>query len=129
MKNIAGLKALEDFLREVLPNHLPINEKFQHIRTREDFIEDVRQANKHTTMSIRLAPHVLSLMDWNNPFEDPLRLQFIPLTSEFVPDHPVCSLDSLHEKNHKVLPNLVHRYPDKVLFLSMWHVLSTILPR
>ena len=76
-------------------------------------------------MSIRLAPHVLSMIDWNNPFEDPIRLQFIPLKSEFIPDHPMCGLDSLEEKSHKVLDNLVHRYPDKVLFLSMWTFASS----
>jgi len=71
-------------------------------------------------MSIRLAPYILSLIDWSNPFEDPLRLQFIPIKSDFIPDHPMCEQDPLHEKSHKVLQNLVHRYPDKVLFLSRW---------
>ncbi|KAG6362097.1 hypothetical protein INS49_010326 [Diaporthe citri] len=34
-----------------------------------------------------------------------------------VPDHPKLSLDSLHEDADSVVKGLVHRYPDKALFL------------
>lgn len=69
-------------------------------------------------MSIRLTPHILSVIDWTNPLEDPLRRQFIPMKSTFVPDHPKLTLDSLHEKEDSPAPGLVHRYPEKVLFLG-----------
>jgi len=69
-------------------------------------------------MSIRLPPHILACIDWNNPLEDPLRRQFIPLKAAFEPDHPKTSLDSLHEKEDFVVEGLVHRYTDKVLMLG-----------
>jgi lysine 2,3-aminomutase len=68
-------------------------------------------------MSIRLPPHILACIDWNNPLEDPLRRQFIPLKASFQPDHPMLALDSLHEKEDFRVEGLVHRYTDKVLFL------------
>ena len=34
-----------------------------------------------------------------------------------VPDHPKLSLDSLHEKDDSPVKGLVHRYPDRALFL------------
>ncbi len=50
-------------------------------------------------MSIRLTPHTLSLIDWDKPLTDPIRQQFIPLKSSLVPDHPMLSMDSLHESH------------------------------
>lgn len=68
-------------------------------------------------MAVRLPPHVLSVIDWANPLEDPIRRQFIPLKAALVPDHPALALDSLHESDDSKVEGLVHRYPDKVLFL------------
>lgn len=34
-----------------------------------------------------------------------------------VPDHPMLTLDSLHEEADSPVKGLVHRYPDKALFL------------
>lgn len=73
---------------------------------------------KAAPMSVRLTPHVLSVADWNNPIKDPIRRQFIPLKSAIKQDHPALSFDSLHEKDDSPVPGLVHRYPDKVLFLG-----------
>lgn len=87
-------------------------------KTRGDFVEDIKEGIKVAPMSIRLTPHVLSVIDWNNPYEDPVRRQFIPVRSSLVPDHPSLSLDSLVEKAHSPVEGLVHRYPDKVLFLG-----------
>jgi len=97
---------------------MPVSEHYQHIRTREAFIGDVTQGIKEAPMSIRLTPHILSVIDWSNPIEDPLRRQFIPMKSTFIPDHPRLTLDSLHETDDSPVPSLVHRYPDKVLFLG-----------
>jgi lysine 2,3-aminomutase len=69
-------------------------------------------------MSIRLTPHILSLIDWSNPLEDPLRRQFIPMKSTFEPDHPKLTLDSLHEADDSPVQGFVHRYVDKGLFLG-----------
>ena len=50
---------------------------------------------------------------------DPLRLQFIPLGSRLLPDHPRLDLDSLHERADMPVPGLTHRYTDKALFLPL----------
>ncbi|KAL9113624.1 MAG: hypothetical protein Q9227_002362 [Pyrenula ochraceoflavens] len=69
-------------------------------------------------MSIRLSPHILSLINWKDPLNDPLVRQFIPLASQIRPDHPRLRLDSLGEKTDSPVKGLVHRYPDKALFLG-----------
>jgi len=96
----------------------PNEEKYEHIRTRDAFIQDVVEGMKLAPMSIRLPPHILACIDWNNPLEDPLRRQFIPLKAALEPDHPNSTIDSLHEKGDYVVEGLVHRYTDKVLFLG-----------
>ncbi|MDY7110674.1 MAG: KamA family radical SAM protein [Planctomycetota bacterium] len=85
----------------------------------ESFVSDVEDGLHLAPMAIRLSPNVLSLIDWNDPYSDPIRRQFIPLGSESKPDHPMCALDSLAEQDDTVVPGLVHRYPDKVLFLAL----------
>ena len=95
------------------------NEQFERIRTREDFIQDVMEGIAAAPMSIRLTPHILSCVNWDNPFEDPLRRQFIPMKTSLQPDHPMLEMDSLHEKDDSPVEGLVHRYSDKVLFLGI----------
>lgn len=55
-------------------------------------------ATKLAPMAIRITPHVLSRIDWNNPLDDPIRKQFIPLASSIIPDHKHLKLDSLEEE-------------------------------
>jgi lysine 2,3-aminomutase len=105
MKNsLKGVHQLPEFLRDIAET---------------PFIEDVRCGFQRTPMSVRLTPYILSLIDWESPWEDPLRRQFLPLASEWEEPHPMCSLDSLGEKNDEVAPGLIHRYADKVLFLVL----------
>jgi lysine 2,3-aminomutase len=78
----------------------------------------VQDGIKKAPMAIRLTPHILSLIDWTKPFTDPLRRQFIPLGSTKQPDHPKLKLDSLGETDDSPVKGLVHRYPDKALFLG-----------
>ncbi len=85
----------------------------------EDFLEDVRRGMRIAPMNMRLSPYVLSRIDWENPYTDPIRIQFIPVASTRRPDHPRLSLDSLHEQADSPTPGLVHRYPDKTLFLPL----------
>ena len=70
-------------------------------------------------MSVRISPYLLSLIDWEQPFEDPLRRQFLPLASTRLPDHPCLHFDSLNEQGDAPVPGLTHRYPDKALFLPL----------
>ena len=109
------------FLEGVLPARIPDSSpesRWTEIKTREDFLADVDEGMKAAPMSVRLTPHMLSVADWSNPLNDPIRRQFIPLKSAFKRDHPALTLDSLHETDDSPVPGLVHRYPDKVLFLG-----------
>ncbi|MSP60386.1 MAG: KamA family radical SAM protein [Myxococcales bacterium] len=83
------------------------------------FLEDARQGFAHAPMSVRVSPYLLSLIDWSAPEDDPLRIQFIPLASHRLPDHPNLELDSLHERADAPVPGLTHRYIDKALFLPL----------
>jgi lysine 2,3-aminomutase len=85
----------------------------------DDFVADAERGFERAPMSVRVSPYLLSLIDWANPHEDPLRLQFIPLGSRLLPDHPKLDLDSLHERADMPVPGLTHRYPDKALFLAL----------
>ncbi|EME82991.1 uncharacterized protein MYCFIDRAFT_137116 [Pseudocercospora fijiensis CIRAD86] len=108
------------FLEHVLPEHIPHprTSAWAKIKTRDDFLTDVEAGMKAAPMSVRLTPHMLSVANWNDPLSDPIRRQFIPLGSTITPDHPALTLDSLHETDDSPVPGLVHRYPDKVLFLA-----------
>jgi lysine 2,3-aminomutase len=83
------------------------------------FIEDARRGFAHAPMSVRVSPYLLSLIDWSAPYDDPLRIQFIPMGSRLLPDHPMLTLDSLHERADAPVPGLTHRYVDKALFLPL----------
>ena len=83
------------------------------------FARDVEEGLRRVPMAVRITPYILSLIDWENPREDPLRRQFIPLASTSLPDHPRLTLDSLHEQKDSPVEGLTHRYPDKALFLAL----------
>jgi lysine 2,3-aminomutase len=74
---------------------------------------------KRAPMSVRVSPYLVSLIDWEHPYEDPLRIQFFPLASRLLPDHPKLDLDSLHEQADAPVAGLTHRYRDKALFLPL----------
>ncbi|WP_394836891.1 KamA family radical SAM protein [Pendulispora rubella] len=83
------------------------------------FIADAEEGFKRAPMSVRVSPYLLSLIDWNDPYGDPLRIQFVPVASRLLPDHPKLDLDSLHEQQDAPVPGLTHRYRDKALFLPL----------
>lgn len=85
----------------------------------DEFIRDATEGFAKAPMSVRVSPYLLSLIDWNEPYNDPLRIQFIPLASRILPDHPKLGLDSLHERADAPVPGLTHRYFDKALFLPL----------
>ena len=57
-----------------------------------EFLEDVREGFRRASMSVRVSPYVFGLIDWDEPYTDPLRIQFVPLASRFTKDHPMLSL-------------------------------------
>jgi lysine 2,3-aminomutase len=83
------------------------------------FIADAEAGFKRSPMSVRVSPYLLSLIDWTDAYDDPLRIQFVPVGSRLLPDHPRLDLDSLHEQADAPVPGLTHRYPDKALFLPL----------
>lgn len=83
------------------------------------FYEDVTEGFRRAPMSVRVSPYLLSLIDWTKPYADPLRIQFIPVGSRMLPNHPKVGLDSLHEQDDAPTPGLTHRYRDKALFLAL----------
>ena len=118
MKNsLQSPKALLNFLAAVLPAEIRSSSTQDYV-TRAEFIADVATGMKKAPMAVRLTPHILSLINWKEAYSDPIRRQFIPIASSFKPDHPQLQLDSLHETHDSPVKGLVHRYPDKVLFLG-----------
>lgn len=85
---------------------------------RHEALKDMEIGLLRAGMSMRLTPYVMSLIDWSDPISDPVRRQFLPMRSELEDDHPCLTLDSLDETGHSPVSGLVHRYPDKVLFLT-----------
>jgi lysine 2,3-aminomutase len=82
-----------------------------------DVIGEIEAGLSKTGMSIRLNPYMLCLIDWSHAETDPIRRQFLPMRCEQEEDHPCLELDSLAERRHSPVTSIVHRYPDKVLFL------------
>jgi lysine 2,3-aminomutase len=67
--------------------------------------------------AIAVTPHFAALLDPEDPF-CPLRLQVIPREEELVVN-PMDMIDPCGEDHDSVVPGLVHRYPDRVLFLAL----------
>ena len=61
---------------------------------------------------MRITPYYLGLI---KEVGDPIWRQAVPDSEELHDD--VCCSDPLEEENQSPVPNLVHRYPDRVLFL------------
>lgn len=79
----------------------------------ENEIEGIKGAGDKLTMSI--PPYFASLMDSEDP-NCPIRLQSVPqkYELEFAPEEMA---DPCGEDKHSPVHGLVHRYPDRVLFL------------
>lgn len=107
-----------EFLYAMVPNKLPRTHGLGGLQSCDEFVGDVVSGMKKATMSIRVMPYLLSRINWDDPVNDPIFKQFIPLGSIMVDDHPMVNMmDSLNERNDSPVDGLVHRYPDKALFL------------
>ncbi|MDB6054483.1 MAG: L-lysine 2,3-aminomutase [Verrucomicrobiales bacterium] len=102
--SVTNVRQLRDTLKDRVP---------------ESFYEDVVEGIKHAPMALRISPYLLGLIDWDEPYLDPIRTQFLPVASQQLPNHPELRLDSLHEQKDSPVPGLIHRYPDKALFLPI----------
>ena len=66
-------------------------------------------------LALSITPHFFNLIDKDNP-ECPIRKQVIPNIHE-TSSNPEELSDPCGEDSHMPVPGLVHRYPDRVLFL------------
>lgn len=64
---------------------------------------------------LSITPYYASLLDRDND-KQPLRRSVVPVAEEHMIS-PVESQDPLHESHCSPVPGIVHRYPDRVLFL------------
>ena len=97
-----------------LKNSIKTLDQLSHfIHLSDNEIRPVQGFNN--SLPIRITPYYLSLIDTDNP-EQPLRRSVIPVFDEFLVS-PGEASDPLSEENNSPVPNLVHRYPDRVLFL------------
>ncbi|MDH5552219.1 MAG: KamA family radical SAM protein [Nitrosomonas sp.] len=67
-------------------------------------------------LPIAITPYYFSLLSPDNP-EQPLRKTHLPVGGEFITT-PGEDPDPLNEDHDMAAPGLVHRYPDRVLFLT-----------
>jgi lysine 2,3-aminomutase len=68
------------------------------------------------SLPLGITPYYASLLDSDNPYQ-PLRLTVVPVNGEYI-RMPGETGDPLGEDVHSPVPGLVHRYPDRVLFLT-----------
>ncbi len=83
------------------------------------FFDDAREGFRRAPMAVRVSPYLIASIDWQAPYTDPIRRQFIPVASQLLADHPRLTFDSLHEQDDSPVPGLIHRYTDKALFLPL----------
>ncbi|KAI1365006.1 L-lysine-aminomutase [Xylaria arbuscula] len=110
-------QGLLEFFGAVVPDEVPRLTGIGGMQTRDEFCTDVVDGIKESTMSVRVMPLVLTRINWSDPANCPIFRQFIPLKSIMVDDHLQLELDSLHEQKDSPVKAIVHRYPDKALFL------------
>lgn len=70
-----------------------------------------------TMLPVGVTPYYMSLIAVDDP-QQPLRKTVIPTTAEFTRTIGEAD-DPLGEDGHSPVPGLVHRYPDRVLFLPL----------
>ena len=128
----AGLfEFMQSALPEKIPPQKPLRGHFEYpdVSTREDFVQSVKLGVNKSPMAFRLSPHILSVINWLDPLNDPVRRQFIPLNSCLNTTHPAATLDPLQETDNSPVRGFVHRYPNKALFMCKLSMLTFSIRR
>lgn len=86
--------------------------KLIHLSAEEE--AGIDKAGRKLTMAI--TPYFASLMDPDDP-GCPIRRQCVPTIREFVPAKEEKMIDARRKEKYSPVPGLVHRYPERVLFL------------
>jgi len=78
-------------------------------------VAGVGDDDEPTVLPVRIPRYYLDLIDWSDR-NDPLRRQVLPLPDEqaVLPDD---LRDPIGDESHSPVPGIVHRYPDRALFL------------
>ena len=98
------MKKWQDILGESITSPADLNEHFN--------VDDMSLSRVAAVYPMRINPYYLQLI---KKAGDPLWKQAVPDAAELL-DH-VCMEDPLGEEDLSPVPNLVHKYPDRVLFL------------
>ncbi|MFN8392716.1 MAG: KamA family radical SAM protein [Bdellovibrionota bacterium] len=77
--------------------------------------EQAAVSRSRDSLPLGITPYYASLLDPENPF-DGLRRTVVPVQNEFI-QSPGEKRDPLGEEGDSHVPGVVHRYPDRVLFL------------
>jgi lysine 2,3-aminomutase len=78
--------------------------------------QEILSAQKQQRLPLRITPYYASLIDPEEAMQ-PIRRTMIPVIQELLVS-PEEKADPLGEENQSPVPQLVHRYPDRVLFLT-----------
>jgi lysine 2,3-aminomutase len=101
--------------------HWQVSHRIRTVEQLERYFELVpaeREAlSGSTLLPFAITPYYLALLDAVDPSEA-LRRTVVPNASEFVRT-PGEADDPLGEESHAVVPGVIHRYPDRVLFLAV----------
>ena len=107
--------------------HWQLRHRITHLRELDRIIQ--LSDDEHNALNreggllpLAITPYFASLLEENNPLQ-PLRRTVVPVTAERC-HSPGEALDPLREEADSPVPFLVHRYPDRVLFL-VTHFCST----
>ncbi|MCG3174419.1 MAG: L-lysine 2,3-aminomutase [Myxococcota bacterium] len=90
-----------------------LDELARWIRVAPEEVRGVRATQAESRMAV--TPYYASLMDADDP-NCPIRMQAIPREAE-VHDSTAPTDDPLAEEEHRFVPGIVHRYPDRALLL------------
>ncbi len=80
-----------------------------------DLTNEEKLAFKDVNFKPQVTPYYASLVDKFN-IDDPIRKIIVPTSKEFVSQYQQM-LDPLGENQHRPHPRIIHRYPDRLLFL------------
>ena len=83
-----------------------------------DYLHGLVEGVRKSRMAVRMTPNTVSLINWEEPETDPIRRQFLPHITEFGRQHPLLADDALGEQSDEIADGVVHRYPDRALFLA-----------
>jgi len=96
-----------------------LNQFMDSLELSEEIRSSIQLGIKKSPMTVKIPPYLISQIDWDNFWNDPIRKQFLPVKEEIYEDHPKLKFDSLGEQHTSPVKGLIHRYPNKVLFLAL----------